>query len=122
MKAHLGGGPAPTPRSKGGPKGPKVKKVPLTAEQREALVEANSAERNVPWDDESTEEEIIKMCEGKTLFFVSKLTGEIQTAKCPRPLGKHTSIRVGKDGPYITFASMEGPFRSISLNRITRLG
>lgn len=122
MKAHLGGGPAPSSKPRGAKKGGVAKKAPLTAKEREAMFEANSKARDVPWDGESTEEDIIAFCEGRTLFFVSNISGEIQTAKCPKPLGKHTSIRVGKNGPYITFASMEGPFRSISLSRIVRLG
>jgi hypothetical protein len=85
-----------------------------TLEQR---VKRLVAERSVPWDQESSEDEIMEMLDGRSISWVSKLTGTIKGARIPKG-SKHTQIGYGADGPYITFASMDGPFQSVSLPRI----
>lgn len=89
-----------------------------TAEERYAEA---IARRRVPWDEESTNEDILAMLNGRSIDFVSKITGNVTSARLVKD-GRHTRIEEGKDGPYVTFASVDGPFLNISLSRIIGVG
>lgn len=89
---------------------------PYTEQATERFKQALET-RSVPWDSESTPEEIMDMLEGKRISFVSKVTGFDNSTRIIRSQ-KHMSIKEGEDGPYVTFVSEDGPFMSISLSRI----
>jgi hypothetical protein len=95
-------------------------KVSYAETVEERLAEA-MARRSVPWDNESTSDEILQILNGKSIEFVSRISGNTTSAKILKD-SKHTEIREGKDGPYITFVSTDGPFLNISLSRIISVG
>jgi hypothetical protein len=70
-----------------------------------------------PWDDDMTDAEILMILAGTTIHWTVSLTGGEFKATVPEK-SKHTKMERGKNGRYITFAAMEGPFQSISLSAI----
>lgn len=86
----------------------------LTTEEKVAHA---MGRRSVPWDGESTPEEIMALINGKSISWVNLLTGGIHSARVLRD-SKHNRLAEGKDGPYISFVSVEGPFMNVSLRRI----
>lgn len=96
----------------------------MTAEERIARALSN---KSVPWQEGSdphdhtkldyTDEELMEMLVGRRITYISRNSGREYTSKIPKE-SKHTKIEHGKDGPYVSFASMEGPFEAISLSRI----
>lgn len=128
MKKHLNGDPAPTPK---GPRKKVAGKSMITKEDvdksgksRDQLAKeiADDLERDVPWDSESTDKELLAYLEGRTITFVSRITGLVETARI-MPDGKYTRIGEGKEGrgKYIEFNDAQGPFRAISLDMIVRV-
>jgi hypothetical protein len=120
------------PVKRGGAKGPrKARKSAASdgageghtsyAESAEERLAEALGRRRVPWDDESSPEEIIRLLNGRSIEFVSRVSGNTTSARILKD-SKHTVIREGQDGPYITFASVDGPFLNISLSRIISVG
>jgi hypothetical protein len=112
MKRHLNGGASPTPSTRS--------KVKATPEEAQMSMAKRLADREVPWDGESTDEDMLAFLEGHTITFINGMTGTTESLRVPEG-GKHTKLDHGENGPYITFASNEGPFRSISLSKITKV-
>lgn len=114
MLRYLDGKPAPVvePRRKQhkSPE-PRTEFQPLT--QREI----NDMKSTLPWDGESTDEELLAAVEGRVISYVSAMTGKQGSAHVPRG-GRHTEIKRCKHGVYISFAETNGPFRSILFDRI----
>lgn len=76
--------------------------------------------RSVPWDDETSDEDVITMVDGKRLTYFNRLTGKEHTTKVLRN-GKHLEVKEGKEGRYISFVSEEGPFQAVGLGRILKV-
>lgn len=87
----------------------------LSVQERIELAIKN---RNVPWEDgDYSDEELLAFLVGRQITYISRNSGKEYTSRIPKE-SQHNKIRHGKDGPYVDFASMEGPFEAISLSRI----
>lgn len=107
----------PKPTGKKKPKG-SPEQAALSVEDK--VKQSLSKRTELPWDGDSTEDEILEALRGRSITFVSKITGNEGGARIPKET-KHLRLRYGADGPYVDFASMEGPFMAISLSRIIRV-
>lgn len=73
--------------------------------------------RSVPWDDESTDEEVLAFLNGRRITYVFPPSGKEMQFSVLRD-HPYNKIKEGKDGRYVEFCTTEGPFHAVSLSRI----
>lgn len=94
---------------------------PATRQRRKSSEPGSAPAKRVkweaPWDEDTSEEDLVSMLSGKKITYVNSMTHLEFSCRIPKE-SKHTKIGYGVAGPCIQFASVEGPFQAIALSRI----